>query len=594
MKLHAPRAIDPFTPSNSPQGWTHPLKLHRRDPTAQVIRPADIEESKDMKPAVDLSVIAPYGGAQKAKKDLFKPKTKQVFHADPTELALRNEERTPWVLEDFDGKNTWVGTLEQGGASGYALFLFDNDGFKFVPVDRTYRFTKKGNNQVLSAEEAEEQMKRRNALPRWILKDKPGLAGGAGTSGGSGAGGGSGQLFTVRESRERATDAIEEDLDYDAAELFEDDEENPILEGDEEANKAIEERMRREQMGARNFESKEEELEEDIDLDDLFGNKKVTKEGKRTKRYLKKLEGKGDYDSDEDQENPYATEEETDSEAEELEKQEKEKEKEKEKAKLASASGTKPSSPSSTTDVKPGSTPTPGVSPTQKKKKEKERDRGGTATPKLQHRKKESSASGMLTPSKGPSRRPSPRPDTSRASSPKPAGPPSRAGSPHISTPASVGPATPVAIPEPPPSQTSTIPSAPSTAPAPAPSSKSLIVRFQISPAGRKRLREEDSLAPVKRIKFNLKSGGKSLSPSPPPEDRRASITEPSRTASPDDHLITEDEIVNLIRSERLTTKQLLAKLKGKLKRNEGNKAIVGGVLKRRCRIVEGFLVLKD
>jgi hypothetical protein len=130
-------------------------------------------------------------------------------------------------------------------------------------------------------------------------------------------------------------------------------------------------------------------------------------------------------------------------------------------------------------------------------------------------------------------------------------------------------------------------------------SGKSLIIRFQISPAGRKRLREEEiqSANAVKRIKFNLKSGGKSLSPSPPPEERGPSgpIVEPSRTASPDDYLITEEEIVALVRGERLTTKQLLARLKGKLlKRSEKNKAIVGGVLKRRCRIVEGFLVLKD
>ena len=126
--------------------------------------------------------------------------------------------------------------------------------------------------------------------------------------------------------------------------------------------------------------------------------------------------------------------------------------------------------------------------------------------------------------------------------------------------------------------------------PAPHIPGKSLVVRLPISPAGRKRLREEETLSSVKRIKFNLKSGGKSLSPSPPPEDRH-------QTASPTDdanYLITEEEIVALIRGERLTTKQLLAKLKGKLKRNENNKGIVGGVLKKRCRIVEGFLVLKD
>jgi Transcription initiation factor IIF, alpha subunit (TFIIF-alpha) len=134
------------------------------------------------------------------------------------------------------------------------------------------------------------------------------------------------------------------------------------------------------------------------------------------------------------------------------------------------------------------------------------------------------------------------------------------------------------------------------------PTRPSLIVRLQISPAGRKRLREEEtSQSTVKRIKFNLKSGGKALSPSPPPEDHHLSLSQgpsaapsPAATSSPEDYLITEEEIVSLIRGERLTTKQLLAKLKGKLKRNENNKAIVGGVLKKRCRIVEGFLVLKD
>ena len=164
----------------------------------------------------------------------------------------------------------------------------------------------------------------------------------------------------------------------------------------------------------------------------------------------------------------------------------------------------------------------------------------------------------------------------------------SRAGSPLAASPISAGPPTPTAMTglEGPGSFTTSVPE------------KSLIVKFHISPSGRKRLRDEEIQATntVKRIKFNLKSGGKSLSPSPPPEERRPSLptTDPSRTASPDDSLITEEEIVNLIRGERLTTKQLLARLKGKLKRNDQNKAIVGGVLKRRCRIVEGFLVLKD
>ena len=240
------------------------------------------------------------------------------------------------------------------------------------------------------------------------------------------------------------------------------------------------------------------------------------------------------------------------------------------------------------------------MSPTSQKKSKKEKDRTGTSTPKsgVRHAKKESTGtSGALTPSKAPSsRRPSPKP--SRQSSPKPpATTGSRAGSPLAATPVSAEPATPTAM---------VGLEGPGATNNPG---KSLIVKFHISPAGRKRLREEElsasasasassSLSSVKRIKFNLKSGGKALSPSPPPEDRSVAVTaaatEPSRTASPDDYLITEDEIVSLIRGERLTTKQLLARLKGKLKRNENNKAIVGGVLKKRCRILEGFLVLKD
>lgn len=279
------------------------------------------------------------------------------------------------------------------------------------------------------------------------------------------------------------------------------------------------------------------------------------------------------------------SQEETDSEAESLEKRTEEKD----KSKVPSAAGTKPSSPSSTTDIKHGSTPAPGVSPSQKKSKKDSKDRGGTSTPKSSRQGKKDTAGGTLTPTKAPSsRRPSPKPP-SRQSSPKPTGNTgSRAGSPLAATPVTASPDTPTAM---------AGLDGPGVTTTPVATPRSLIVRFHISPAGRKRLREEEQLAPgVKRIKFNLKSGGKSLSPSPPPEERRPSLptTEPSRTASPDDYLITEDEIVALVRGERLTTKQLLARLKAKLKRNENNKSVLGELLKKRCKIVEGFLVLKD
>ena len=288
--------------------------------------------------------------------------------------------------------------------------------------------------------------------------------------------------------------------------------------------------------------------------------------------------------------------EETDSEAESLSKKNEEA-----KSKVPSASGTKPSSPSGT-GLEPNKSSTPGVSPgpsgVVKKTSAAKKDKDRTTPQKPRHSKKEgstSTAGGGLTPNKAPSsRRPSPKPP-SRQSSPKPLAHESRAGSPLAQSPVIAGPATPSA-------SAMTGLEGPGAAAVQPPSRPSLIVRLQISPAGRKRLREEEtSQSTVKRIKFNLKSGGKALSPSPSPEERRPSSSQvpsaepsPAATSSPGDYLITEEEIVSLIRGERLTTKQLLAKLKGKLKRNENNRAIVGGILKKRCRIVEGFLVFRD
>jgi hypothetical protein len=286
---------------------------------------------------------------------------------------------------------------------------------------------------------------------------------------------------------------------------------------------------------------------------------------------------------------------ETDSEAESLSKKNEEA-----KSKAPSATGTKPSSPSANA-LEPNKSSTPGLSPgpsAPNKKQKNEKDR--TTPQKSRHNKKESlTSTGGITPSKAPSsRRVSPKP-SSRQSSPKPVGKGSRAGSPLAQIPVSGGdPATPSSA-----TPMTGLEGLGDSTSGPGTSSRpSLIVRLQISPAGRKRLREEESSqSTVKRIKFNLKSGGKALSPSPPPEDHSPALSRgpsaapsPAATSSPEDYLITEEEIVALIRGERLTTKQLLAKLKGKLKRNENNKAIVGGVLKKRCRIVEGFLVLKD
>ncbi|PVU96258.1 hypothetical protein BB561_001289 [Smittium simulii] len=71
----------------------------------------------------DHSIIAPYGGGARNKQMMFKKKTKQIFFAEEQQRRLNIEESRPWILEDFDAKQSWTGTLEGGQKSNYVLFV---------------------------------------------------------------------------------------------------------------------------------------------------------------------------------------------------------------------------------------------------------------------------------------------------------------------------------------------------------------------------------------------------------------------------------------------------------------------------------------
>lgn len=62
----------------------------------------------------DLSQVAPDGGARKNRKNVFKRKTRQINLMDEAKRKLRYEEHYPWVIEDYDGKNVYVGNYEAG------------------------------------------------------------------------------------------------------------------------------------------------------------------------------------------------------------------------------------------------------------------------------------------------------------------------------------------------------------------------------------------------------------------------------------------------------------------------------------------------
>lgn len=249
---------------------------------------------------VDLSLIAPDGGARRAKVNPFQKKTRQVILGDETARKLRYEEHYPWVLEDFDGKNTWVGNYEAGQADSFVLFVFDKDGFKMIPAEKYYKMTPRNKYNTLSAEEAEKRMQKGEQPNRWVMKYFPGE--GEENSASSRPVNMRRRFQTVdhsvpdEDSIRRNED--QEEIDFD--EEFADDEEAPIMDGNEEDVKEVEKKIKKELRGDATdalFEEEEEEEKQNLD-----------KNGQKLIKSLRSLENNGNYESDEEG-NPYATEE---------------------------------------------------------------------------------------------------------------------------------------------------------------------------------------------------------------------------------------------------------------------------------------------
>lgn len=273
----------------------------------------------------DMSQVAPDGGARKPKKNVFKRKTKQINLMAEEKRKLRYEEYYPWVLEDYSGKNVFVGNYEAGSSdTQHVLFVFDKDGFKMVPAEKVYKFTPRNKYATLTLEEAEAKMEKNATTPRWLMKhmhDNSSSEGAtpdmrfrhASTNGNAVVGGSSSRgrrMRTVTGGETNDRDSDHDDIDFD--EEFADDEEAPIMDGDEEENKLSEKKIKREMMKAAHFDGQSDaDMEEDDDLNDLFEtekSRKVDKEGKKLRKVLNKTEG-GVYDSDDNEETnpPYVS-----------------------------------------------------------------------------------------------------------------------------------------------------------------------------------------------------------------------------------------------------------------------------------------------
>ncbi|KAI0045307.1 hypothetical protein FA95DRAFT_1561259 [Auriscalpium vulgare] len=351
--------------------WTGPVKLNRKDlgksyaaesGEGEVVKAVGPMLGPDGKPVIGMDgrivmvdaegkpihgdSMASGSGQGKAggggKKKLTH-KTRQI-HVQPEELRqLRKEERYPWVMEDSTGMEMWVGRLEDSARANTNAFFMpaSNNTFKFVPAHRWYKFQKRPNYRIPNLEEAESVMalREKNKDPaRWLLRNRNGQAPSASTSAilkaettedGSGQSYGPGgrRLRAVarsssifgdddedggrRSRRDLGADADFDEVPYE--EDFADDEEQADLlpEADEELQKDMEERIRREYMSANKQTDGTIDADEDEDLKEI---ERLTNSGKAIKKIVKKHDNQ--YDDSDDEVNPYASSEEEEEEEE--------------------------------------------------------------------------------------------------------------------------------------------------------------------------------------------------------------------------------------------------------------------------------------
>lgn len=163
-------------------------------------------KKKEAKEEMDISLVgvgtSGVGPKVRNKKTMFKKKTKRVFVSSEEARRLKREEWMPWVLEDDEGDERWIGRLEGGagesktgsaaqqaaaarqaeadrngtgnkgwrpaaapveaggGGSSYVAFVFGESGeeFQVVPVHRWYKFSQGPKYVTFGTEEAETEV----------------------------------------------------------------------------------------------------------------------------------------------------------------------------------------------------------------------------------------------------------------------------------------------------------------------------------------------------------------------------------------------------------------------------------------------------
>lgn len=340
-RFSSKKTVDP----RNPDEFVRPVRLHRRDPRAPAFaggeeKNAETEKAgdpaledkervklemmkaeRDAQREAEMAQVAPSANTGGPKRpNTFKKKTQQIFRNDQTEeqkaeSKLRYEEALPWHLEDFEGKQVWVGSYEAALSDTYAILAQGPDGkFRMTPLHKWYKFTPKNQFKTLTIEEAESRMSKKTKEPRWFMESQQankekeneqenkkaakGLFLGKWERGAGGSG------LSAPKSKQEQADA--DDLDFEE-DRFADDEENVLFEGEDEEAKEAEDRIKRDQLQANIFDLKEEKEYDKAEQEEKKEKDAEKKLGKGVKKALMKREKNYIYDSD-SADNPYTEE----------------------------------------------------------------------------------------------------------------------------------------------------------------------------------------------------------------------------------------------------------------------------------------------
>jgi len=338
------RRVDP----RNEEEFVRPVRLHRRDPRAPPggaggVKAEDhsqngtenmdekerekqeiLKAERDAKREVEMAQVAPSVSVPRSSGKNMK-KTEQIYRNDQTDeqkkrSQLRYEEAMPWHLEDFDNKNTWVGSYEAALSDTYSMIIPSQDAngnpyFRLVPLEKWYKFTQKNQFKALTADEAEVRFNKKIKEPRWFMdseeskqrrkeeEESKKLASGLFIGKWERGGGGSGNAAPVTKHGNADVD----DLDF-QEDRFADDEDNVnLFEEDDDNTKDAKARIEKDQLQANVFDLKEEK---EYEKQEKLENKEKELEkrfGKRTKKTLIKREKNYIYDSD-STDNPYTSE----------------------------------------------------------------------------------------------------------------------------------------------------------------------------------------------------------------------------------------------------------------------------------------------